>query len=227
MIRGHIRNSFNDNKLYNLIKNIYEISPNIKIYIHTWSIVANNLSWREITSNNTVVKKKMIYEYFSDLKHLIKDILIDDDSKINLIGNTSGNLNENSNMPIVSWKNYWYGKYELIKHINDKCSDKNELIVNLRFDILENSNSLDQETIIEFIKKNIGLKITKNKFLYDIDTIRSGVDNIYIGNIFTMGTLIEQFHYYLDVFLSKIEVVEGCVLIHELLVYNINNILFD
>ena len=226
MVRGHIRDSFNDNKLYNLIKNIYEICPNLKVYIHTWSIIANNLSWREVNANNAVVKKEMIYDYFSDLKHLIKDILIDDDSKINLIGNVSGNLHENSNMPIVAWKNYWYGKYELIKHINDKCFDKNELIINLRFDILENSNSLDQEKIIEFIKKNIGLKISKNKFICH-DKPRSGLDNIYIGTIFTMGTLIEQFHYYLDIFLSKIKVVEGGVLIHELLVYKINDILFD
>ena len=76
ILRGHIRNSFNNLKLYNLINQIYETDQNIKIYIHTWNIFSNNISWREIESNNTPVTEEIIYNYFNDLKHLIKHIII-------------------------------------------------------------------------------------------------------------------------------------------------------
>jgi hypothetical protein len=39
ILRGHIRNSFDNNKLYELIKLIYEKNSDLMIYIHTWSIV--------------------------------------------------------------------------------------------------------------------------------------------------------------------------------------------
>ena len=83
IIRGHIRKSFENKQFYNFIKKIYEIYPTLEIYIHTWSIFANNISWREIEVNDNIVTEDTIYTYFDDLKHLIKNIIIDDDTKIN------------------------------------------------------------------------------------------------------------------------------------------------
>ena len=91
IIRGHIRKSFETKQLYNLVKELYIIFPDLKIFIHTWNIFANNISWRNITINETSVNDKIIYNYFDDLKHLVKNIIIDDNSKINLIGNLYGN----------------------------------------------------------------------------------------------------------------------------------------
>ena len=119
IIRGHIRNSFDNKDLYHLVKKINDIVDNLIIYIHTWNIYANNVSWREREENNTQVTKELIKEYFGDLN--IVDIIIDDDKKIELIGNTKGNI-YNGKMPIIGWKNYWYGKYKIIKHIHEKIT---------------------------------------------------------------------------------------------------------
>lgn len=51
ILRGHIRDSFNNTNLYDLVKDIVNIEPNIKIYIHTWNIFANSLSWRPYKAN--------------------------------------------------------------------------------------------------------------------------------------------------------------------------------
>ena len=54
IIRGHIRNSFETKNLYNLIKEIHIIFPGLKIFIHTWNIFANNISWRNININEQI-----------------------------------------------------------------------------------------------------------------------------------------------------------------------------
>jgi len=46
ILTGHIRDSFNDTKLYDLVKDIVKIKTNINIYIyiHTLNVYANSLS---------------------------------------------------------------------------------------------------------------------------------------------------------------------------------------
>jgi len=145
------------------LKIIYEKYSHLKIYIHTWNIFSNDISWRKININNNIVNEKIIYDYFDDLSHLIKHIIIDDDSKITLIGNTNGWVSA-SRMPIIGWKNYWYGKYQIINYIYNNQIDENEMIVNFRFDINMNSNNIDNNCIINFIKENNNLIFTKNIF---------------------------------------------------------------
>ena len=136
IIRGHIRNSFENKILYNLIKEIYDLFPDLKIFIHTWNIYCNNLSWRIMDIDSRIVNEELIYEYFDDLKHIIHNIIIDDDTKIQLIGNLNGNINDGF-MPIKGWKNYWYGKYKIIDFLKNKLDDDNkEPIINFRFDII-------------------------------------------------------------------------------------------
>ena len=221
IIRGHIRNSFKTKKLYNLIKEIDTTFPDLKIFIHTWSVFANNISWRHINIDNQNVTNEIIYDYFDDLKHLIKHIIIDDDTKIELLGNLYGNIN-NGPMPIIGWKNYWYGKYKIIDYLYNTHIDENEMIVNCRFDIMNNSNNFDEINIIRFLITNSEINFTKNYFLFDDDN-HLGIDNIYIGNILTMYKLIKKFFYELDDILSK----NNNVFHQEFLVYRINSTLFN
>ena len=222
ILRGHIRNSFETKHLYNLLKEIYILFPELKIFIHTWNIFANNVSWRKIQANQTNVNDKHINDYFDDLKHLIQNIIIDDDTDIILIGNLSGKINRGP-MPIIGWKNYWYGKHRVIDYIHNTGDvDANEMIINCRFDIMSNSNSFNKKVIIDFIQNNSKNVFTKNVFLYN-DEDHTGIDNIYIGNINTMYKLIAKFFYELD-----------DILIHhndtkhqEKLVFRINTLLFD
>lgn len=221
IIRGHIRNSFEKKELYNLVKEIYSLFSDIKIYIHTWNIFANNISWRKIDKNNKIVTEQIIYDYFDDIKHLIETIIIDDDTKINLIGNISGKIN-NGPMPIIGWKNYWYGKYKIIDYLYNKNIDENETILNFRFDICNNSNNFDNKQIINFIKNNSKTIFTKNIFLFN-DERHLGIDNIYIGNVNTMHKLINEFFYDLDNILIK----NKDTVHQEMLVFRINSFLFD
>lgn len=221
VIRGHIRNSFETRELYDLIKELHEMFPDLEIFIHTWNIFANNISWRYIPINEQNITNEIIYNYFNDLNHLIKQIIIDDDTKIDLIGNLCGNMN-NGGTPIIGWKNYWYGKHKIINSIYNKNIDKNKIIVNFRFDIMNNSNSLDKQTIVNFIKNNNKIVFTKNVLIFD-DEKHYGIDNIYIGNIETMCKLINKFFYELDDILINNNDIKA----QEHLVYRVNTALFD
>lgn len=221
LIRGHIRNSFKTQDLLNLVKSIIDICPNLKIYIHTWNVFANNISWRHINIDNDIVTEDIIYDYFCEIKHFIKHIMIDDDSKIKLIGNLNGNIN-NGPMPIIGWKNYWYGKYKIIDYIyTNNFSNLEESVINFRFDIFNNSNNLDNNSIIYFIENNIKINFTKNIFI--CDTERQGIDNIYIGNINTMYKLIKNFHYDLDNILN----IHNNTIHQEYLVHRLNSEIFN
>jgi hypothetical protein len=219
ILRGHIRNSFKTLDLYNLIKNIYELDSNLKIFIHTWNVFANNISWRNITLDKNRVTKEIIYDYFKNFKYCIKDIIIDNDREIELIGNLRGNICK-TKMKTIGWKNYWYGKYKIIKNIYDKKEYENEMVVNTRFDLLNNSFSFSNEQVINFIKNNIEKKFTKNKFIFDYEYC--GIDNIYIGNIETMYILSYRFFYFLDLIIYNHKNVSN----QEFLVFKVNNILF-
>jgi hypothetical protein len=213
IIRGHIRKSFDNLDLFNFIKDIYSINCNLKIYIHTWNVFSNNISWRKIDIDNKIVTKEIILHYFGVLNHIIEEIIIDDDSKIELIGNCQDTINGGP-MPLIGWKNYWYGKYRIIKHLYDKNIDPNEMIINFRSDLFRNElfeegyffeNDYTKENyrifLLDFIKKHICDKFTTNIFTVDYESI--GIDNIYIGNINTMYKLIHKFHYELDDILMK------------------------
>jgi hypothetical protein len=221
IIRGHIRNSFINKDFLNLVKSIYKIDNNLKIYIHTWNIFSSNKSWRYIETNNTQVTKEIIYEYFQELRYLIKKIIIDNDTNISLIGNLEGQI-KNCLMPIISWKNYWYGKYRIINYINKLDIDKNEITINCRFDVLNNSYSFNHNEIINFCKytNNKNIIFTKNIFINDF--VCKGIDNIYIGNINTMYKLIYEFNFNLD------EIINNNQINHpEFLVFITNNNIFS
>jgi hypothetical protein len=218
MLRGHIRNSFDTKNLYDLVKLIYNKYPDLKIYIHTWNIISNNISWRRINTDNRIVNEEIIYNYFDDMKDLIKGIIIDDDKKIEIIGNTKGNIRRSS-MPLIGWKNYWYGKYKIIEHIKNNELDETEMVINCRFDVLQNSFSFCDVFIMKFLNTNSNIKFEKNKFVYEKE--ECGIDNFYIGNIKTMYNLISLFYYKLDEILSK----DGNTVNQEKLVFRINETL--
>ena len=238
IIRGHIRDSFSSTILRDFIKKIYKMNPDLKIFIHTWSIFSNNISWRDIKKYDVPVTEEIIYNYFYEIKDIIKHIIIDDDTQIELIGNKTGFIN-NGPMPLIGWKNYWYGKYQIIDYIynNIESDESDELVLNTRFDImnllpsyiLSNISFIEtninihntEEIILDFIKNNIDVKFTKNILLFNAEC--HGIDNIYIGNIKTMYTLIRHFFYELDNIL-----IENNDIIHqEKMVYRMNNQLFD
>ena len=209
ILRGHIRNSFKTPYLKQWGADMHQRCPDLKIYVHTWNVFANTISWRRIQGDSTPVTKETVFRYFGEWSSLIQHVIVDDDSTITLIGNTVGKIN-NYMAPIRGWKNYWYGKYQIIHHLKDISPD--EMIVNTRFDVMMNPyNALTHGQLLSFIQENKEAAFTKNKFMYDEQ--HSGIDNIYLGNIRTMYPLIHHFYYHLDDILQKypIDVQENMV----------------
>lgn len=198
MLRGHIRDSFNDDRLYILLKQIYSEQGEIKIYIHTWNIVQSNISWRNINKNNNTIDSNIIINYFRDLSIFIKSMIIESDESLPLVGNTTG-LISNSKCPKIGWKNMWYGKKRLVDVVKENIIDVDETIINMRFDIFTNSNGFPFNIITNFVKRTPDS--SRNIFINNYEFL--GVDNIYIGNINTMVNLIYHFYYNLDDILKK------------------------
>jgi hypothetical protein len=200
ILRGHIRNSFDNNNLLDLIRGIVTICPELKIYIHTWNIFSNNISWRKISTDSRTVTPSIIQDYFQDLRHLIQHIIIDDDANVKLLGNIDGNISR-SNSPIKGWKYYWYGQHRIAKHLYDIETNKSCLVINTRFDLLNNSNSIRKNVVFDFIKNSKTNPSDKNMFIKK--TAGPGIDNIYIGTLDNMYKLANHFHFNLDDIICK------------------------
>lgn len=200
LLRGHIRKSFEKNDLLDLINTLYLLNNNLDIYIHTWNTYSNSLSWRTVDVDDRIVTNEIIYNYFGNLQHLIKHIIIDNEHDIKLIGKLDGNVCKSA-APLVGWKKYWYSKYKIISYISNQPISKNTFIINTRFDVMNNSNNFAREELINLVKNNITKKFYKNKFLHDHQF--TGIDNFYIGNVKTMFTLADLFYHHLDIIIQK------------------------
>lgn len=218
VIRGHIRNSFTTNDLYNLLKYLSE-KYTIKIYIHTWSIKQNNVSWRPIENDFTEINIEYFQSYFQDLFKFVKKIIIEDDTNIKLYGNVDGKMVlTKTNM--LGWKRYIYGQHKIIKYLYHKKYHKNKFLLNIRFDLFTNSFIFPYDEIINFINNNY-INNTKNIFLRDGEYC--GIDNIIIGTIKTNYQLLSSIHYHLDDIL-----VDNKNLEHpEFIFFRVNNLIFS
>lgn len=192
LLRGHIRNSFDDDRLYNLVKELID-KYDIKIYIHTWSVQQTNISWRTLQNISTQITNDTIYNYFKDLSKNIKNIIIDDDTKIQLIGLKTGYIGQ-TKCSTVGWKNMWYGKYQNINAIKLDNPQYNETILNIRFDVQSSFVPFNKSFILKFILQNI----TTNQNVFIAKNAIIGIDNIYLGNMTEMYKLIMHFYSNLD-----------------------------
>ena len=194
-LRGHVRDSFNTPQLYIFLKMLSNYFT-LKIYIHTWNIKSNHISWKKVNKDKSSITEQDIRDYFKDLP--ITSILIDDDAHIELIGNKQGKM-FSSYMPKIGWKNMWYGMYKTMEEIN-KHEPPNVLILNTRFDVFTNSCKVSEYNLLNWIQKTIHLikyqKIHNNYLMYD--TFTYGMDNQMIGDKHTLYKLIYHFHHHLD-----------------------------
>jgi hypothetical protein len=143
--------------------------------------------------------------YFDPIKNCIKNIIIEDDKNIEIYGNKEGNICSTP-CPVIAWKYMWHGKYSGIKNIKENC-DGNEYVINMRFDILNNSFSKSYDDILRFVHANRKISefitnIFMNNNIDNINKIR-GIDNFYIGSVDTMYRLIEHFYDNLDSIVLK------------------------
>jgi hypothetical protein len=195
IIRGHERDVFLNDRLYNFVKRLTELFDT-EIYIHTWNKSIGSISWRDMSHYKIrEIDERQIREYFK--KIAIKKILIDDETKITLVGTQTGNVCSGP-CPRLSWKRMWYGKYRIIEYVKNKNKTFYDLVLNIRFDLFENINNIYEETeILEKVQKLATFKAV-NQIYFLKDQPCAGIDNCYIGNQTVMFFLTENFHNKLD-----------------------------
>jgi hypothetical protein len=179
------------------IKSLSELYTDLKIYIHTWSVLQSKISWRSIEENLAPVKESLILNYFKDLAPRIQKIIIDNDEAIQLIGATEGIIRR-TQAPLIGWKRYWYGKYQIAKYLKE-MREPTEPTINTRFDLFHLPYfSHDESVFFSFLQANP--QPTKNQFLRD--GCFPGMDNFYIGTVDSQFRLAERFHHQLDYILD-------------------------
>jgi len=171
------------------------MDPQLQIYIHTWSVFSNNVSWRPIQFSTETVTEQHIYDYFSELRPLIQHVIIEDDSNLPLIGNLKGTVCKGK-CSMIGWKKYWYGKYRLIQYLKSLPINNHTWIINTRFDVLTNSCKFTSNDILRLIYKNKNLRPNGNTFMFR--KYHRGFDNLYMGDIKSMYQLIYPFVHHLD-----------------------------
>jgi hypothetical protein len=197
LLRGHVRNSFNNDAFYLLIKQVTQ-DFETDIYIHTWNVVQSSLSWRGMHNDNTEVNEEFLKNYFKDLWPNVKHVIIEDDTKINLHGNTEGNVGLTP-CPVRAYKNMFYGKRKLAEYVYNNVPHQ-EIAVQTRFDILTNSFSTRPEAIINFLH-NPPQTDDRVKFI-SLDPIL-GIENIYMSTVENMYKFINYFYINFDEIYKK------------------------
>lgn len=210
ILRGHIRNSFDNNKLYEYLLYLSN-KYNLYIFIHTWNIKCNNISWRkDIKTDYSIINENIITNYFKNIN--IQKIFIDDESNVDLIGNVIGNINTTL-MPIKGWKYMWYGIYKISNYIlntiNKYYLDVNTYTLNIRFDYFTNStinqyNLKDLNRLYNFNSNDIQFmnNIAHENHMY-------GIDNIYFGKFYKIYYTAKLFHSNLDYIINCFEVIHS------------------
>ena len=153
IIRGHIRKSFTNTDLLNFIKEIYNIEPDLKIYIHTWSIFSNNISWRTLEIDDTCVTKEIFYDY----------ALIDSYKTSVFMNDLFRKIKENKNLDLLeeSDDEEEFENIDLEKYVNLGKSYIIECFYNKKFKKWIPKNLAKNNYIID--KNKINLIKNKNK----------------------------------------------------------------
>ena len=197
LIRGHVRNSFDNDKFHLLIKEICD-DFECDIYIHTWNVIQTSRSWRQIHDDRTVVDEEFLKKNLVDVWPRVKGLMIDDEESVVLHGNTEGNIGWTP-CPVKGYKSMFYGKLRVSEYaFNHVAHD--EIAVQTRFDVLANSFSISHEKIIDFIK-NPPETTDRIKFI-DSNPI-CGIENLYIARIYDMYNFIKYFYLNFDEIYTK------------------------
>lgn len=196
-IRGHIRDGLTDTSLLEYIYRLQQENL-VDLFLHTWNESEAKKSYRNLDYTTLIaVDESILYNYFKDLDREIKSIIIDDDSKINLIGNLEGTVCRSS-CPLISWKRMWYGKHKVIQSVNNYKDY--DIIINTRYDVF--TNIMCKMPSVKFLRINCGKKMINFKYPAFAPSV-IGIDNYYSGCPENIIKLTAYFHNDLDNIISK------------------------
>lgn len=149
VIRGHIRDSFENGRLREVVKNLND-SMGIRVVVHTWNIRRSALSWRTMPEDARPVDESMVLDYFGEASSLIDKVIVDDDSKVSLPGNLEGVVSM-SWAPVRGYKLMFYGMMRAAEAAVGLYG-REEMAVQMRFDAFSNWVKASHGQIKEFVK---------------------------------------------------------------------------
>lgn len=179
ILRGHIRSSFGDSRLFDLlsaVSNVFEL----RIYAHTWNVVQNSVSWRGLKEIPDPVDESMVRDYLSGLD--VRWVSVSDDKSITHQGKTRGNIGRTP-CPVIGWKNMYWGLLQACG-VAWLSEHPHAPTVQTRFDLLSNPFSPSHEEVLNFLSREhevltAGAGAERMRFLRMRCFV--GVDNIYMA----------------------------------------------
>lgn len=176
ILRGHIRTSFDDNKLYNLLKkttNEYDVD----IYIYTFNIKSAGKIYKtgdmEIDGQN--ITQKDVKDYFKDLIKFIKVIIIDNDSFADSNNDRYiGNISKNK------FLHMWSSIYNITDFVkNTKINYK--YVINMRLDYHQLSDKFPKTFSLNHMRR-----------LFYIDVFEDFIKNLDISQNFLLANIVNN-----------------------------------
>lgn len=197
VLRGHVRSSFDDGRLRDLVRSISEIFD-VGIYVQTWSVVQNSLSWRGLSDIPKEVDEGTVRDYMESDR--IKCVKILDDSKIKHVGSVEGKIGRTP-CPVLAWKNMYYGMVVASKAVFD-AESPTSVTAQMRLDILSNPFSPPHAEVVSFLQRDYGVLAGGQQGDERMRFLRMrcfmGVDNIYMSTTEDMYRFVSYMYYDMD-----------------------------
>lgn len=176
MLRGHVRSSFDDNKLYNLLKKL-TTEYNVDIYIYTFDVKSAGKIYvkedKEI--NNQKITEKDVQNYLKDLIQFTKAIIIDNNSSATLINDRNiGNISKNK------FLHMWNSIYNVINYVKDTNIDYTYAI-NMRLDYYQLSSKFPKTFSLNHMRR-----------LFYIDVFDDFIKNLDKTQNFSLASIVDN-----------------------------------
>lgn len=212
ILRGHIRDSFNNSKLKNFVSYLHN-KENIEldIYIQSWNKkdCTPGRSWRKTLCQLDDITETTILNYFDNSYNINIHILNETNIKFKDVKSDErlGGFNK------IGYKFMWYGIYYITKIIYDSKINY-DAVINTRPDLFSdnlkrymktngiNYNLNDEDPYIDIY--NFILNNDNKNIKFFLDKQVAGVCNFYIGKIDYLYKLADMFHNNLEYTLDKV-----------------------
>ena len=195
-IRGHIRDGLKDPRLKDFLRLLTQHRHEIDLFLHTWDVSEAKSSYRQLDHDGTfAVRKDMLVDYFNDFS--IKQIIVDDDSRLQLHGDLEGKINT---CPKIAWKRMWAGKFALASHLYHNHTYDYDLAISTRYDLF--TTPVCYTPVKNLLKMTVagqGLSLKYPRYYRHI----KGIDNYYCGSVQDVYSITSAFHYSLDEIVLK------------------------
>ena len=191
-IRGHIRDGLFTSGLKDFIAQCETDGHTIDLYCHTWNESEAKTSYKTLDRSHLfTVKEGLIYSYFKG--HNLAKIIIENDLKVKIYGQKTGNVCKSS-CPLIAWKRMWAGQFSIVSTVHES-EQKYDLCVNTRYDFFTAPICYTPPSHL----RRLIARSEKFAFKYPNYTKSIiGVDNFYVGTPNHMSQLVGDFYYNLD-----------------------------